>query len=373
MQPRLPRRLALLIAGLFAGVPYASSAASIPPPVRGPAARLARLPQSRPAFRSWIAPGLAHSSAPLIYASVITSVSSGQTNIYEESSSGSPTLTLVGELNEGGGPVAVDSQQNVYVAESGKNVLGFSQRNIYVYARGSTTPMRVLKNPRTMTWALAVTKDGTVYAAGYDVPASAHPSHVKAFRPGSTTGKLLPNDAAVAPASIGGIAIDPQGDLAVGWQPYSSSPATCNASGPLLGCLTTYSPGSKTWTTQLQAGSAISGYSGAGPAFDAKGRAVVSVFSNGVTPVEYLLAYPPGSSIPSHATSLSFANLPVFGLTFGDGGSALWVYGTLFNAPSEIWKLAYPNGNVELAYPVPQNSIDLLAPNGVAVSPPFAP
>src|SRR5579862_3167335 len=93
--------------------------------------------------KSWLKRS-AGSSTPLVYASLITSIDTGETNVYSQSGS---TLSLVGQLSEGGGPIATDAKGDIYVAESGSNVLGVAARNVYVYLPGTTSPSLVLENP----------------------------------------------------------------------------------------------------------------------------------------------------------------------------------------------------------------------------------
>src|SRR5580704_18024297 len=100
------------------------------------------IPARGPKIASWMKQGVVPSkTAPFVYVSLITGLSSGQTNIYQPHDY---TLKLVGQMSEGGGPLAVDGHGNLWVSGTGTDVTKFVARPVYVYAPGSTKPSRVL-------------------------------------------------------------------------------------------------------------------------------------------------------------------------------------------------------------------------------------
>lgn len=317
---------------------------------------------------SWIRGDVAGSSAELVYASVLTSASTGETEIYEQSGK---TLALVGQLNEGGGPVAVDRDQNVYVAEAGSNALGFCARNVYEYARGSTTPKRVLQNPN-MSWAMAVGYDGTVYVAGMEVAPTAHPSVIVRYAHGATTGQTV-RIGDVNPSQPTGLAVDAAGDLFAGWNPTDDTVSRKCAVGSLIGCVEKLAVGAKSWKTLLYAGGAASTNT-SGPILDGNGDVVLTtLWSRSL--LQTLLTFPKGAWMPSQALSVPAASIQMFAMTFGPPGQTIWTMNTLFNGtvPPTIWLLDYPSGTLQITFPIPQDPVAIAADDGIAVSPAYYP
>src|SRR5215469_16372934 len=85
--------------------------------------------------------GVAAAENPLVYVSFVTGLTTGGTNIYEITSGGA---NLIGTLSEGGGgPVAVDNQENVYVTGIGSG--GFLvDSTVFVYPRGSMQGQQII-------------------------------------------------------------------------------------------------------------------------------------------------------------------------------------------------------------------------------------
>lgn len=336
--------------------------------------------------KSWFKRG-ATSSGPLIYASLVTSLSTGETNIYQQSGS---TLALVGQLSEGGGPIATDAKGNVYVAEIGSNALGYVSRNVFVYQPGATSPSLVLENPNYTSWAIAVSAT-TAYVAGLSVASSGGTAGVMKYQlpatlpsPGSTpqpvTGTLL-SAPITNPALPTGLAVDSSGNLFAGWIPYSGSHCL---RGPIAGCGTELKSTGGPWTEYLPLGQAVNDIY-AGPVLTAnENQTIVSI----VGALEYLITFPKGSYVPSAVVSL-----PVFGtnnvpgiasLVVDPSGQALWAANAYLSvqgggsstATFRIWKLLYPSGTVNLAFDLPQDTSSSLAlpfNNAVAVGPAYAP
>jgi hypothetical protein len=327
--------------------------------------------------KSWFHPQTS-SSSPLIYASLITSISTGETNIYQQSGS---SLELVGQLSEGGGPIATDSKGNVYVAEAGSNILGFVPRNIYVYRPGATAPSLVLDNPNYMTWSIAVSPSGTVYAAGLSVASSSRaiasvteyqlpstiPSPAPSATPQSITGTLLPA-VSINPAVPTGLAVDASGNLFAGWIPNTGSPCV---RGPLQGCGTELPVNGPPWRNYLPLGQAENDIN-AGPVLTANDAQTIVAGSGGF---EFLITFPKGSFVPSRVTPLTVSGAKavpgIMSLAVDSGGEALWAAnGFLASSGSaalgyRIWKLQYPSGTVAVDYSIPQGGS--ASPSGLAV------
>lgn len=364
---------AIVIATCAATTAQASPVTSATP-IRGSAQQRMILTNAHPAhIKSWLAPTARMkptATTQLIYASVLTSASTGQTNIYQKASG---SLKLVGQLAEGGGPIAVDSKGNVYVAESGSNALGYVPRNVYVYAPGSTTPARVLQNPNYMSWAVAVAKDGTVFVAGPSITTNSlgqYVAGVMKYAPGATTGTLLPADP-VTPWTPGGMTADSNDNVFVGW-------AIANGSGPhhcllgaFIGCVRQLSAGGTSWKWMVPFGGAANGIT-TGPLLGSNNSKTITVIAS---QIQYLMTFPNGSAIPSQVTPIAVTNLPIYESCFDGTGYSMWVGNTLFNSPVAytIWQIDYPTGTIRLSYPIPESSPEIPVDNGIAVSPAYYP
>jgi hypothetical protein len=329
--------------------------------------------QAQP-VRSWMSPDiLASSKTPLVYVSLITSATTGQTNIYKQHGI---SLTLVGQLSTGGGPVAVDSEQNVYIGEVG-NPVGFAPRNIDVFARGATTPMRTLIDPDSAEY-IAVAKDGTVYVAG-QTTAYGNPSRVLKFARGRKVGEILP-PLRISPVQPIGVGVDASGDVFTGWfatKAAGSNDKTSACLRPLADCVLELPVGGGRWKMDIPSGTAINGLQ-AGPILDSAGDRVVVTGSNFYG--EYLLTFPPGSSVVSSAKALPRIRLKTWPTTlpttevvnmhFAPGETAIWAdSGGGYQTPS-VYEFSYPEANLLLNFAIPQNPVDI--PNygeATAISP----
>lgn len=328
---------------------------------------------------TWRKHGL-NASVPLIYASLVTSLSTGETNVYQQSGS---TLSLVGQLSEGGGPIATDSRGDVVVADVGGNALGIVARNVYVYRAGATAPSYVLADPNYCAEVIAATTSA-VYVSGqsvansgtsygimeYRLPSSI-PSPAPSATPQTITGTLLPA-APAQPAEATGLAVDSSENLFVGWSPIGLS--SCQLSA-LSGCGQELPVTGPPWKTYLPLGQGEN-FMTVGPVLtDGESQTIVSASGD----FQYLVTFPKGSYIPSQVVTLPTTG-PVTGidsLVVDSGGAALWVANDLISGGTsfKIWKLSYPSGAVSLTYTIPQGSYSLAIPlnNALAVSPEYAP
>jgi hypothetical protein len=104
------------------------------------------LPYKSFGAKSWIKQGVDGSANPLVYVSVLTALTSGVTDIYEIADG---NATLVGQLDiGGGGAVAVDAQQNVYVIQANYDDNLYQQdSHVYVYPRGTPPPHLISTHP----------------------------------------------------------------------------------------------------------------------------------------------------------------------------------------------------------------------------------
>jgi hypothetical protein len=330
-------------------------------PVRFSEHGQSRLARSSAPARSWMSPGVASSNTQLVYASLINSVSTGETNVYEVAGS---TLKLVGQLAVGGGPITVDRDQNVYVSDTGGDVLKWRAHTVYEFARGATKPKLVL-HPNRDAWNIVVAYDGTVYVAGASLGAK-HLASIVRFAPGTTSGTPLPaNFGALEDGEPTGMAVDSAGDLFVGWDDAGSPPQCNNV------CVLELPAGKTSWQTLLSAhGPANSLIDG--PFRDGSGNLVV--FTDNLHQ-QLMLTFVPGGLMPTRAVVIPLATGPLFAAALDAGGRSLWGENTLFNTstPYTIYRLDYPSGTVALSFPIPQSTTSIPADEGIAVSPAFYP
>jgi hypothetical protein len=318
----------------------------------------------------------ATSTSPLVYVSLVTGIDSGITNIYQPSGS---TLQLVGQLPVGGGPVAVDSAQNVYVTDFGNlsSNQGYPQTQTFVYARGATTPKLVLQTTPFSTEAITVAHDGTVYEVG--PPAAYQPLQIMKWAPGATTGALLPSDPAL-PGTAANIAVDSSGNVILGVRLAQSDSSgiyhgsDCVPVGGVRGCIRELAAGSSTWTPFVPYGSAATNIN-VGPLLG-NGEVVVGDNEGGMF-YDILVAFPNGSQTPSRIIPLDAASVDAQSLTFGSDGTTLWAINSfsVFSATlsPRIWELGYPSGSVLMTYVLPQSTLLLPFSNAIAVSPAYYP
>jgi hypothetical protein len=306
--------------------------------------------------------GIASSNARLVYLSIITSASTGETNVYEVAGN---TLKLVGQLADGGGPIAVDRDQNVYVADAGTNLFtSWPARSVYEFARGATKPKLVL-HPHALVWNIAVGYDGTVYLASASSKLP-HLGSVIRYRPGSTTGASLPMGLALQAGLATGMAVDPAGDLFTGWQD-EDGPPPCSDS-----CILELAAGTTSWKTLLTGNGAANGLE-AGPFLDEEGDLVVDTVQPSGDQ-HLMLSFVPGSLIPEHVGVLNVGKGSQFGAAYEANGTSFWFVNTLLSGPPfTISLFEHPGAKVKLSFPVPETTPAIPSSEGIAVSPAFYP
>jgi hypothetical protein len=320
------------------------------------------LPYKALSSKSWIKPGVATSENPLVYVSVLTGLTSGVTDIYEISGG---AANLVGQLDiGGGGAVAVDSQENVYVIEANYDGNLYQQdSHVYVYPRGSATSTFDFDAPGIGAQAMTVGADGTVYMTGQLYPNVNAFGAVK-FAPGSTTPQTLPTDVQ-QPIYPTGLAVDSSGNLFAGWFGAAADPC-------MSGCVDSLLAGKKRWKNAVPDLAANS--LAAGPFVLADGSLV---FWTGVEGrFNYIETMHVGRKIPAQVTQLPpslFGNGPLVA-SLNNDASEIWGTATgLSGAPgTNVYQIDYPSGNVSFSFPVndPQEFFLII---GMAVSPTYYP
>jgi hypothetical protein len=302
---------------------------------------------------------------PLVYVSFITGITSGGTNIYEITSGGAK---LIGTLGKGGGgPVAVDAQENVYVVEADIGSTGYQMNSpIFVYPRGSMKGKHIFTAKNLGAEAMTVAADGTIYIAG-QVPNSNIFSVVK-FAPPNYSRKVLRT--AQDPRYPTGISLDASGNLFVGWYTDTTSVYVPCYSG----CIQELPAGQKKWQVRLPDLAANS--MGAGPFATTNGSLVFWTYWP--TSFDYIETVSSGRHYPSQLIQV----LPSLfvnpggnpALAFNGGGTELWATGTGVGATlgTNVVEIDYPSGKVPLTFPVtsPSNLGFLM---GIAVSPAYFP
>jgi hypothetical protein len=299
-----------------------------------------------------------------VYVSFVTGLTSGGTNVYQISSSGALLTTT---LNiGGGGPVAVDAQQNVYVIEA--NLDGnLYQLNaaVYQFANGSTQGNLLFTANNFGAEVMTVGSDGTIYMAG-QVPEGPNFEVLK-FAPPNYTQQVLWN--ATNPLFPTGISVDAAGNLFVGYlDSFRSVPVdTCNT-----GCVFELQAGQSKWQTRLPDLAANS--MAAGPFATTDGSLIFWTSAPGR--FNYLETVKSGSNYPSKVLQLS-PNLFGAGnitLAYGAGGTELWATGFGFNGflGTNVYGIDYPSGTTALTFPV-TSPADLVFITGIGVSPAYFP
>jgi hypothetical protein len=298
----------------------------------------------------------------LVYVSFITGTSSGGTNIYQVSSSGAE---LIGTANTGGGgPVAVDSQQNFYTVEADLENGYQVNSPVYMYPSGGTKGKLIFTASNFGASAMTVGPDGTVYLAGEDYPNTTDYSVMK-FAPPDYVGQLLPADPQ-SPGIASGISLDAAGDLFVGW--FADNTGVFSACS--TGCIEELPVESQTWQTRLPdlAANDIS----AGPFVTSNGALIFWTAIGGA--FNYFETVPAKQSYPSQVIQEPVNLFPNGGnplLAFEAGGSELWATVSGLKG-TDVLGIAYPAGNVSTRFTVnaPKN---LLYITGIAVSPAYEP
>lgn len=301
----------------------------------------------------------------LVYVSFLTGLNSGGTDVYQITSGGAQLLGTTGQ--GGGGPVAVDSQQNMYTVQANydDNLYQINSA-IFLSPPGSTQSSLLFTAEGIGAEAMTVAPNGTVYIAGQNYPDTTNFS-VRKYSPPNYVAEILPADPQLTAFPMG-ISLDPSGNLFVGW-------FTANADYPFgpctSGCIEELPAGGNAWQTRLPDLAANS--MAAGPFVTTDGSLI---FWTGLTgKFNYFETVPANRSYPSRVIQAS-PNL-VGGnpaLAFEGGGSELWAIGTGLGASlgTTVSGIAYPSGTVLMQFPVndPQSLIFI---TGIAVSPSYYP
>ncbi len=303
----------------------------------------------------------------LVYVSFITGLNSGGTDAYQITSGGAQLLGTTGQ--GGGGPVAVDSQQNMYTVEANlDNNLYQINSPVYISPAGSLQSSLLFTAPGIGAEAMTVAPDGTVYIAGMNYPQTTTFSVMK-FSPPDYVGQTLPADP-LAPAYPTGISLDASGNLYVGWllsnvnYPFG----TCTT-----GCIEELPAGGNAWQTRLPDLAANS--MAAGPFATTNGSLI---FWTGMAGrFNYFETVPANRNYPSQVIQES-PNLVLNGgnpaLAFEAGGSELWTTGTGLGGTlgTNVVGIAYPSGSTLTQFPV-NDPGDLIFITGIGVSPSYYP
>jgi hypothetical protein len=320
------------------------------------------LPLQGRTVQSWIKPGVAASENPLVYVSVLTGLTTGVTDIYEIAGG---AAALVGELNiGGGGAVAVDSRENVYVIAADYDDNLYQQNSaVYVYPRGSTESSFNFTASGFGAEAMTVGSDGTVYMTGPFYPNVSQYGGFK-FAAGSTTGVALPADPQ-QPIYATGLSLDAGGNLFAGWFGGPADP--CEA-----GCVEKLPAKGKNWSNSIPdlAANALS----AGPFELSNGSQVIWTGLEGR--FNYIETLTEGHREPSQLAQLPaalFANGPIVAALNSDG-TEIWAAETgIGGGPgSNVYQVDYPSGNISFSFPV-NDPPEFFLIIGAAVSPTYFP
>ncbi len=301
----------------------------------------------------------------VVYVSFLTGLTSGGTDMYQITSGGAQLLGTTAQ--GGGGPVAVDAQQNMYTVQANLDD-NFYQIDsaIYVSPPGSTQSTLLFTAEGIGAEAMTVAPDGTVYIAGQNYPDTTNYS-VRKYSPPDYTGEILPADPQLIAYAMG-ISLDTGGNLFVGWltgsADYPFGPCTS-------GCIEELPAGGNTWQTRLP-DLAANGMSG-GPFVTTNGSLIFWTSLAGK--FNYFETVPANRSYPSRVIQAS-PNLvggnPV--MAFEGGGNEIWATGSGLGAGlgTNVVGLAYPSGTVQTQFQV-NDPPDLILITGMAVSPSYYP
>lgn len=294
----------------------------------------------------------------VVYTSLLTGLNSGVTNVY---SIGASRARLIGRIDKGGGgPIAVDAQQNLYVIQADYDS-NLYQKNtpVLVYAPGGTTPIRRFVAHGFGAQAIAIGPDGTVYMAGPLYP-RVDVFRVLKFAPGASVPTYLPVDHRF-PTFPMGMTVDAAGDLLVSWL----DGGTCQISN-LVGCVDELAAGGGGWRSRLSPVSAANGIDG-GPLVAPDGQLVIH--SNGLA-FSYVSTIPVGGIPPSAIVQLPigmWGGPTEFG--FDASGTTLWGLTTGLSSDGMVHSIAFPSGTLGLSFPVTLPHGKPFFAIGLAVSP----
>jgi hypothetical protein len=234
--------------------------------------------------------------------------------------------------------LAVDSNGNLYVANSGSNT-------VTVYAPGQTTPSKAYSQGISTPFDVAVGDDGTVYVAN-ETGGASYSGSVTEYPSGSMTPSAtiqLANDYAFA------VALDSSNELYVSWFSLSSYgieiykyPTEGSTNGANLNLdLPTY---------------AFPAYA---LAFDHSGNLVVPYERLDHNPPKYLAVFPPGATEPKKKINMGGLMDAVSGLAFPSSGKLVYVATA---ADHEWLQMTYPKA-------IPRDVVNVTSPAGLALSP----
>jgi hypothetical protein len=312
--------------------------------------------------QSWMKSTVAQTENPLVYVSVLTGLTTGVTDVYEIANG---SATLVGQLNVGGGgAVAVDAEENVYIINADYDDNLYQQNSpVSVFARGSTDPFFTFQANGFAAEAMTVGPDGTVYMTGQMYPNTSTFGGMK-FAAGSATRVALPTDTQ-SPIYPTGLALDASGNLFAGW--YGAALDPCGS-----GCVEELVAGQKKWKNSVPdlAANALA----AGPFELSNGSQVL--WTGVAGRFNYIETLKAKRKNPSQVLPLPpalFTNGPLAASLSADGGD-IWATETGLEAPpgSTIYEVDYPSGNLSTSFPV-NDPDEFFLIIGMAASPTYYP
>lgn len=298
-----------------------------------------------------------------VYVSFLSGLNTGGTNVYQITSSGAQLLGTTAQ--GGGGPVAVDSQQNMYTVQADyDDSLYQIDSPIYVSPPGSTQSTHLFTAPGLGAETMTVDSAGTVYIAGMNYP-NVNTFSVWKFSPPDYVGEQLPADSQ-APSYAVGITLDNSGNLYVG---YTISNVDYPFGVCASGCIEELPAGTHVWQTRIPDLAANS--MAAGP-FSLDNLDLV--FWTGQSGrFNYFETVPFDHTYPSRVIQQS-PNLVLNGgnpaLAMQADQREMWATGTGFGGPlgTNVTGIAYPGGNILTQFSVDAPA-DLIFITGIGVSP----